>query len=350
LPKPDSSPPAQKPSPRDRLRRTLPALLGIGISIGLLFWALRGVAITEVLQHIAAAEPGPLLAAVVLATLTFPLRLVRWRLLLRDEQGLTYPVGPLWHAIALGFMANNLLPLRAGELVRSYTASRLARIRFTTVLSSVVVERIFDALTVTALLTLALLSPDLPRSVMVGGVPVAHLAQLGGLMGGAGLLMAVVVLAVPLPAERLVRQLLPSTRLADRIVHLIEGVRQGLVVLRAPGRMVGVVLWSLILWLVNALAFYIGFGAFDIPVSYYGALLLQGLLVVGISIPSTPGFFGPFEAVIVAVLALYGVPNDVAFSYAIAFHLTTFVPITLLGLWSMTKTPGGFKGLRQRPA
>jgi hypothetical protein len=214
----------------------------------------------------------------------------------------------------------------------------------------VAVERIFDALTVAALLTLALLTPDLPRSVTVGGASVAHLAQVAGLMGGAGLLVAVLVLAAPLAAERLVRRLLPSTRVADRIVSLIEGIRQGLVVLRTPGRLSGVVLWSLALWLVNALAFYVGFAAFDIPVSYYGALLLQGLLILGISIPSTPGFFGPFEAVIVAVLALYGVPNDVAFSYAISFHLTSFVPITLLGLWSLTRTPGGFRGLRQRPA
>ena len=50
---------------------------------------------------------------------------------------------------------------------------------------------------------------------------------------------------------------------------------------------------------------------------------------------------------IVAVLALYNVPRDVAFSYALAFHVTSFVPITLLGLWSLTRTPGGFRGLRQ---
>jgi hypothetical protein len=331
------------------LRRALPAIFGLALSIGLLLWALRGVSLAEVLRHIGAAKPGPLLAAVVLATLAFPLRLVRWRLLLRDESGRPYPAGPLWHAIALGFMANNLLPLRAGELVRSYTASRLARIRFTTVLSSVAVERIFDALTIVALLTLALLSPDLPRSLTVGGVSITHLAQVGGLMAGAGLLLAISVLAAPLTAERLVRRLLPYTRVADRIVSLIEGVRQGLVVLRTPGRLAGVVFWSLVLWVVNALAFYVGFAAFDIPVSYYGALLLQGLLALGISIPSTPGFFGPFEAVIVAVLALYGVPSDVAFSYAISFHLTSFVPITLLGLWSLTRTPGGFRGLRQRP-
>jgi uncharacterized protein (TIRG00374 family) len=327
----------------------LPAFLGFAVSVGLLLWALRGVSLAEVLRHIRAADPAPLTAAVVLATLAFPLRLVRWRLLLRDENGLTYPLGALWHAIALGFMANNLLPLRAGELVRSYTASRLAGARFTTVLSSVAVERIFDALTIVALLTLALLGPDLSRSVTVAGVPVAYLAQVGAAMAAAALLVAILVVAAPLAAERLVRRLLPTTRLADRIVSLIEGARLGLVVLRTPSRLAGVVFWSLVLWLVNALAFYVGFAAFDIPVSYYGALLLQGLLVLGISIPSTPGFFGPFEAVIVAVLALYGVPKDVAFSYAIAFHVTSFVPITLLGLWSLTSTPGGFRGLRQNP-
>ena len=294
----------------------------------------------------AAARPAPLAAAVILATLTFPIRLIRWRLLLRDAGGVAYPSGPLWHAVALGFMANNLLPLRAGELVRSYTAARLVGIRFTTVLSSVAVERIFDGLMVVALFTVALLSPDLPHSVGISGVSFTRLAQVGGLTGAIALLVAVLVLAAPLPAERVVKRLFPPW-IAARLVSTIEGVRQGLTVLRTPGRLILVLLWSLVLWLVNALAFYVGFASFGIPVSYYGALVMQGLLVLGISIPSTPGFFGPFEAVIVAVLVLYGVPNDIAFSYAIAYHITSFIPITLLGLWSLAQVPGGFKGLRQ---
>ena len=334
---------------RSLLRRSLPAALGIGVSVALLAWALRGVSAEEVLRHIAGARPGPLAAAVIIATLTFPLRLIRWHLLLRDERGKQYPSGPLWHAIALGFTANNLLPLRAGEVIRSYTAARLAPARFTTVLSSVAVERIFDALTVVALLTFALLGSDLPSSVTVAGTSVTQLARAAGVAGLLALLLAVMVVAAPLAAEKLVRGLLPSTRLADRIVDLIEGVRHGLAVLRSPARLAGVIFWSLVVWLVNALAFYLGFAAFGIPVSYAGALLMQGLLSFGISVPSTPGFFGPFEAVIVAVLALYGVPGSLAFSYAIAFHITTLVPITLLGLWSLTRTPGGFSVGRRTP-
>lgn len=335
--------------PRGRWRRALPAAVAIAASVGLLAWTLRGVSLDAVLRHIAAARLGPLAAAVVIATLAFPLRLVRWRLLLRNERGDPYPAGPLWHAIALGFMANNVLPFRAGELIRSYTAARLAPARFTTVFSSVAVERIFDALTVVALLTLALLTSDLPSSVRVGGTSVADLARVAGGLGLIALLAAILVVAAPLAAERVVRRLLRHTRFAERIVDLIEGVRQGLAVLRSPARLGGVIFWSLVLWLVNALGFYVGFAAFDIPVSYTGALLLQGLLVLGISVPSTPGFFGPFEAVIVAVLALYGVPGSLAFSYAIAFHITTFIPITLLGLWSLAQSPGGFKALRRTP-
>jgi uncharacterized protein (TIRG00374 family) len=146
-----------------------------------------------------------------------------------------------------------------------------------------------------------------------------------------------------------VRRLIPFEPVASRIVNLIEGVRQGLLVLRTPARLGGVVFWSLVLWLVNALGFYVGFAAFAIPVSFPGALLMQGLLILGISLPSTPGFFGPFEAVIVAVLALYGVSHDLAFSYAIAFHITTFVPITLLGLWSLARNPDALSSLRQTP-
>ena len=320
--------------------------MGVAVSVGLLVWALRGVSLTEVGRHIRAAAPTPLAAAVVIATLTFPIRLIRWRLLLRDERGGPYPTAPLWHATALGFMANNLLPLRAGELVRSYTAARLTGARFSTVFSSVVVERIFDGLTVVALLTLALLSPDLPDRVTVGGQSVAHLARVGALIGVVALIAALLVVAAPLAAERVVRRLIPFERVATRIVNLIEGVRQGLLVLRTPARLGGVVFWSLVLWLMNALGFYVGFAAFAIPVSFPGALLMQGLLILGISLPSTPGFFGPFEAVIVAVLALYGVSHDLAFSYAIAFHITTFVPITLLGLWSLARNPDALSPLR----
>jgi hypothetical protein len=256
------------------------------------------------------------------------------------------PAGPLWHAVAIGFMANNILPFRAGELVRLLAASRLAGARFSAVLSSVAVERIFDGLAVVALLSLSLLASDLPPDVAVGGVSLRHASQAAGLLGLAALAAALLVVAFPLAAERVVRRLLPAGRFADRIVGLIEGIRHGLTVLRSPALLAGTIVWSLVLWLVNGLAFYVAFQAFDIPVGFVGALMLQGILVFGITVQLTPGFLGQFEAAIVAALALFQVPTALASSYAIAYHATTFIPIILLGAWSLARTPIALSDLR----
>jgi uncharacterized protein (TIRG00374 family) len=321
----------------------------VAISVALLAFIIRQVDLGEVRRNFQAAHPVPLGLAVVLATLTFPIRTLRWRILLRTAQGAPLPLVPAWHATAIGFMANNVLPFRAGELIRPFAATRLAGARFSSAFSSIAVERIFDGLTITALLTLALLSPGLPTRVAVGGISVQHLAIVAGGISGAALLVALAVVAWPLAAERAVRALVPGKHLADRIVGLIEGIRQGLAALNSPSRIGAVVLWSLVLWLVNALSFYVGFAAFDIQVSFTGALLMQGLVSFGVSVPSTPGYVGPFEAAIVAGLALYGVGENRAFSYAIAYHVTTFIPITLLGLWSVARSPVRLRDLRNAP-
>jgi len=332
------------------VRRVLAGLIGIALAFGLLLWALRGVPIDEVLDHIRAAKPVPLIASILIATATFPIRLPRWRLLLRDDRGGPLPAAPLWHAIAIGFLANGILPFRAGELVRTYAATRLTGVRFTAALSSIAVERIFDGLTVVALLAFALLRSDLPPGITVGGVSLIHVAQVTGLLTLGALVVATLVVAFPLAAEGVVRRVLPPGRVTDALVRAIEGVRLGMASLRSPALVIGVAFWSLVLWMVNALALYVCFAAFDIPVGYNGALLLQGILVFGISVQVTPGFVGQFEAAVVAALALYGVPNGLASSYAIVYHGTTFVPIMLFGAWSLARTPVALRDLRQPQA
>ena len=327
-------------------RRILAGIVGAALAIALLLWALRGVHLAEVVRQIRNADPWPLALGVVFGTLTFPMRLIRWRLLLRSETGAPLPAMPLWHAVAIGFMANNILPFRAGELVRTVAATKLSGARFTSAMSSIAVERVFDALACVGLLGVGLLTSDLPTGVMVGGISLARAAQVAGILSIGALAAAGAVVAFPAAAESLIRRFLPAGRMTDRLIYLIEGIRHGLASLRSPALLTRVILWSLALWLVNALALYVSFAAFDIPVGFGGALLLQGVLVIGISVQLTPGFVGQFEAAIVAGLALYGISNDVASSYAIAYHGATFIPITLAGAWSLARTPVALSDLR----
>lgn len=320
--------------------------LAIAVSALLLWFAFKDVHLAEAFEALRAVRPGWLLAAVVAATASFPLRVVRWRLLLRDPDDGPYAWTPLWHAVAMGFAANNLLPFRAGEVVRTVAAVRLTGARFTASLASIAVERVFDSLSVVGLLAAALLAPGMPEGLTVAGVPVQRVATGAGVVATAILAVAALVVAFPRAAERAVRRTVPSERLAYRLVEAIEGIRQGLGVLRSPARFAAVVAWSLALWLLLGLSFYLAFRAFDFPVGFGGALVTQGVLAFGIAVPAAPGYVGPFEAVITAVLAVYGVGASQAVACAVAYHLTTFFPITLLGLWSGARTGLGLRKAR----
>jgi uncharacterized protein (TIRG00374 family) len=308
--------------------------------VALLAWVLQDVNLGEVVAYARGADPVLLLLAVALATATFPLRTIRWHLILRDAEGRGFAWLPLWHATAIGFMANNLLPARAGEVARAYVVQRQLPVRFTTALGSVGVERVFDALTMLALMAVAIAAPSFPAATLVQGRSLAGLASAGALLFGAILILALLVVHRPAPwlalLGRVTHRLLPA-RVADRLTHWGEGIVDGLAVLKSPARFAGVVAWSLVLWTVNAAAFAVCFRAFGLDVPLEAALLLQGIIGFGVAVPSTPGFVGVFEAATRVTLAVYAVDPSRAVSYALTYHLTTFLPITLLGLWSLSR-------------
>src|SRR5204862_23499 len=169
--------PSSLPQPPNASRASRWAwVVGLAVTLGLLAWALHDIDPHELGGHLRRADPLLLLAAVALATLTFPLRTLRWQLILRDAGGKRFPLLPLWHATAIGFMANNLLPVRAGEFARAYVAQQQLPVRFSTALASVGVERVFDGLLLVGLMTLAIASPAFPGHARIGTTSVSGLA------------------------------------------------------------------------------------------------------------------------------------------------------------------------------
>ncbi len=308
--------------------------------MALLGWVLYKINVREVWADAQHADPLWLLLTVAVATLTFPVRSIRWRLILRDQGGRPFPWLPLWHATTIGFMANNLLPARAGEVARGYVASRQLPVRFSTALASIAVERVFDALVMLGLMAVAIAAPSFPTHAVVNGRSLSAIAASAAALFGVLLIMAFIMVHRPAPwlalLARIARRLLPA-QAADRVIHGAEGLLAGLAVLKSPGRFAGVVSWSLVLWITNAAAFAICFRAFGLGVPLEAALLLQGIIGFGVAVPSTPSFIGVFEAATLLTLQLYGVNSNLAVSYALTYHLTTFLPITLLGLWSLSR-------------
>ena len=119
---------------------------------------------------------------------------------------------------------------------------------------------------------------------------------------------------------------------------MLKSFAEGLSVLRHPARFVSVVWWTLLHWLVQALAFYIMFKAVGITAPFSAALFVQGVIVIGVSLPSTPGYFGFFEAAAKVSLVMYGVSESLAVAWALTYHILSLIPITVIGLYYLARS------------
>jgi hypothetical protein len=159
------------------------------------------------------------------------------------------------------------------------------------------------------------------------------------------------LVAFPHAAERAFRLL--AGRLAPRLeargVEALRGFAAGLGVLRSPGRFAAVFAWTVAHWLLAAWSIWLGFRAMGIAAPFSAAVFLNSVSSVATAVPSSPGFFGLFEGVSKVVLQLYGVDATSAVSWALGFHLLTFVPITVIGAVHAVQLGLGFRELTGAP-
>jgi uncharacterized protein (TIRG00374 family) len=309
--------------------------LGIALSAAALWWTLRGIDFGAVVEHIRRANPVLLLLSTAAATGIFPLRARRWRPILHAVAP-DLPLAPLWRATAIGMMVSNVVPARAGELARAYALAReTRRVPFTAAFASVAVDRGFDAAVVLLLMFAAMLDSRFSGGALVAGQPASSVIAGGAIFAGS--VLAILYMMARFPEivvrayEAVARRLSP--RLEHRGRELLRTFVSGLGVLRQPALFGEVLWWTLLHWLLNAFAFWLGFLAVGIDAPFSAALFLQGLIAIGVALPSAPGFFGIFEFFAKAGLTIYGVPDDLAVAWAISFHFLSFIPITVIGAW-----------------
>lgn len=304
--------------------------LGILISAGCLAYVGWTLDWDEALRQLANANYPLLVLSAAVATLMFPIRALKWRSILDPVQKVSF--GPLWRSVAIGMMVNNVLPFRAGEPARAYALTReVPSIPFSTSLASLAVDRAFDAMVVILLTAVAVFAPNAPvgtSSVVSHGAIVFSIVALALVAG----LYALVFFPDTLIRlfELLARKVSPAVE--RRGSDALRSFAAGLSILRSPTHFASVFGWTLLHWLVQPLAFWLAFKAVGIPdVPWSAALLVQGAIVVGVSVPSSPGYFGLFEIAAAATLPLYGVSTTAATTWAVVFHVASFIPITLIG-------------------
>lgn len=310
-------------------------LLGTAGFIVLFLWK---VDFAETGRELRDANYAYLAPAILIYFCALGFRSIRWRYLLMHLK----PISPvrLYPVVAIGYLANNVLPMRLGEPVRSYFLGEREGVSKASGLATVAVERVVDGLTLIFLA--AIIWPFVPWTDALrdaGGdlkvlwVVVSIVIAIGFVLGFAILFLLAAFPGFGLKLTRLLERALPE-RLRPKVEELTLLLIEGLGALRSPYKLLVIGLLSLPVWLAEAFMYYVVAISFDLGVSFQVILLVTVISNLATAIPSTIGSIGPFEVAAKATLVGFGVGAEPAAAYSFFVHIIAlWLPVNLLGLF-----------------
>lgn len=312
-----------------RARTVARAGLGIAASAVSCVLLAQSVDLEAAGAQLQAVDPRWLVLPFVAIVGQFALRARRWALLLSSASGAAVPASGIAPALAIGYLANAVLPARLGEVARTLVAARRTRLEIATVAASVVVERLID---LAALVTLAVLGTGLASTI---GWPVV-LAAIALVAGPHVIAKAAGHLATRLPAW-LPDGLRPT---AQRVLGALSGM----------GRrsMLYALILSALAWMGDVAVVWLCGQAIGADLSLGAALAIAVGAALASALPAAGGYLGTYELGAVAFGAMAGVPSSTALAVALVSHAFAVLPLALAGVIVVLR--GGLRGLGPNPA
>jgi hypothetical protein len=312
------------PSPR-----RLVAILGLIVSALFVFAAVRHLDTRAVIDVWRTAKPLPWLpvgAACYVAG--HFVRGARLRFLVRRDARLSIPTAS--NVIVVGYASNNVLPARLGEIVRAGMLAERTGIPLAQSLTVTFIERLLDGVAILFLLVLATL-----QSEAAGWI--RQLARVSSAVFGIALVSLAILIVVPRAVLSIAARVfsLFGTRWHDRLLGMLTGIIGATSCLRRPLDAVVIVSLSGLVWFVESMMFMSLMPSVSLPVSAQSGIIAMSVTNLGILLPSTPGFVGPFHFFCSQALVAQGAPAPVALAYAVLVHLTFWIPATLWGAGAM---------------
>jgi len=320
-------------------RRRLALAVGILISLIFLVLAFRGLQPQAFIASLSAVDPRWLLVGAVTYFGAVAIISLRWQFLLNALKRIALP--PLMGIVAVGYMGNNVYPLRAGEALRIYLLRRNHDLPVGGSAATVVVERAFDGLVMLTFIFVGLALVDVQsqevQTVATFALPLFVI--------GTGLFF--LLAAFPALLSRVVQTVagfLPGA-LAERVIGLADDVLAGLRGLRSPLQLLGAVVASYLTWAVEAVVYWMVLIAFGLDLGYPVALLVVGTVNLAGLIPASPGQIGVYEFFASSVLIAAGIAQDTALAYAIVVHIVIWLPVTLVGFAVLVRMGLGWQAV-----
>jgi hypothetical protein len=303
--------------------------LGLACSAIFLFLVFRKIQWMGLADALGTVNWAILLLAATLYALSLAVRSLCW-------QALLAPLGPVTAGEAfvyanIGYMANNLLPLRAGEVIRAAFLAEKRCLSKSAVLATIVLERLLDVLVLGVLTMILMLAMPIPgtvkRSILVTGII--------GCLGIVGVWVAAGRSWTDLSEERLPSWL--PRRAARVAISLGRSFGEGLSAIRSAKQAGRAAVYSLLAWMLVCGSIYLMMLASHLRLPWHAALLVMVVVNLGSIIPSSPGSIGVVHFLAVVALSPWMVNREVAVGFSIVLHAVSVLVTIALGgacLWT----------------
>jgi uncharacterized protein (TIRG00374 family) len=300
-------------------------ILGILISVILVYLSIRGINLQDVFRDLKKIQPAYVIFFILLIILMQWLRSYRWGVILQ-------PMGKidqfsLFSVTSVGFLAIASIPARIGELARPYLISKRSSIKMSSALGTILIERVLDGFTVLAIAVIVLLLTDLPPWMIRSSIIFFLLAL--------GMFCFVIFLILRRDAAlKLINKILSKLpgKFAHKIDELIHHFIDGFQIVTNIKFLLYLFFLSALIWLVDVLAIYMLLKAFGFNLPVMASFVVMIILIVGIAIPTAPGYIGNWHAACWLGLSLFDVAKTEALSFAVVYHFLSMVIVVVLGV------------------
>lgn len=343
-------------------RFAIPLLGGAVVSAVALYLAFRNVPFNDLWRYLQTIQYGWIFPSAALILISFFLRGLRWQIILQENGKLTF--WQCFHPMMIGFMMNCILPARMGEIARPVLLKQQHRIPISTGISTVVAERVFDALLLIILFAILFANisahTELEQTYFGLRLNTEVLVSVAWGMVRLSIALLVFIALLTIGATRnviknAVRWIAGSgAGLGSRIgsitgavcnftIKIIDNFYTGLTLVKQPARLFAAVVLTLFIWTLTALSYWVfALGCPGIQLSLVELATVMVVVCFFIALPSVPGFWGLWEAAGVFGLALFGIAEKDALGFTLINHAVQIFPVIGAGLISALMTSVNF--------
>ncbi|WPC38878.1 lysylphosphatidylglycerol synthase transmembrane domain-containing protein [Brachyspira hyodysenteriae] len=300
-------------------------IIGIAVSIICLYFAFRGINIKESIEIVKNINVKYFLISLVLSILIIALRGLRWECFIPLKKPIKKRTVVM--ATYIGYMGNNILPAKLGEVARAYILGMKENVSKSALIASVVTERLFDVITGGIILTISVVFiPDLPQTVTYAAIALFVLSIIGFLV----LMFLVWQREFAHKVFHKIFGILPKN-IGDKLIEFSCNFIDGIGFKNDPKHIFLIFFYTVLYLIGQVCTIELLMTSFNIKATPIIALFMFAIGGFGFAVPSAPSGIGPFEWAIIFGLSLIGVEKSIAAPYALVYHIMGIVPIVIIG-------------------